>query len=773
MVEQFGLSSICADYLISKGITNIDAAERFLYPSPNHLNDPYCFEDMQKAVERIKKAITKREKIFIYADYDCDGICACVILYKILSSKGADVTPFLPDRFSDGYGMNMKRICEIYEAGASLIITVDNGITAAAEIAEAARLGMDVILTDHHIPPEKLPEAYAMINPKIGSYPCKEISGAAVAFKLAQAMGIESPEMKEELLSLAAVACVADLVPLEDENRTIVSLGLNCLKKNPNLGLKELIRLAGLKAESLNSGNISYQIAPRINASGRMSGAESAFDLLSGAKGADVRTLAENLNELNEQRKATEEEMLKKAREYILENDLLEKQKVLFILLSEAHEGVIGITAGKLAETFNRPAVVGSAEGGEVRASARSVAGFDIYEALSAGRDYYIKFGGHEQAAGFTLKEEDFTVLAGKVNEKADAMGIDAALIQRFYYDFEAAASLLTEEAVRQMEAFAPYGIANPHPVFRFSGAMIKSISFMGAGKNHVRCSIVKGGKSFSAVAFNMAREFTNPDMVSKLYDVLFVPSLNTYNGKTRLQLEIKHITPFIECPKAYYESLYARFILEGNEFTPDGAKRSKASAESMMLSPEGKLFVVYGKDMLLRIIRYAQNMGMQTSFSYGTPSDHIPGAVNVLVNPLRPIEADKYSQIVVCDRPCFSGYYSEIMGGCENAVFLGEERYLPGVMIDRDYIAYIYKKLGMLKTLGGDMAMFIDYLNTDSELNVNYFLLRVCFDILSDVCIMDYVISSGKLEVFFHKVEGTKDIYSSGILQKLMRAYE
>lgn len=775
--KQFGLSLLCSDYLISKGINDIDSAERFLRPKETHLYSPMSFSDINVAIQRISDALVNNEHIYIYGDYDCDGICSSVILYKYLKTKNANVDVYLPDRFSDGYGLNMKAIDSISENGCTLIITVDNGITACNEIAYAATLGIDVILTDHHEPPLKIPKAFAVIDPKNQEelYPFDDICGSTVAFKLASAMGIDNEALRRELICFSAIATVADLVPLIDENRTIVSLGLKYLKENLNTGLSQLIKISGLsQTADIVASDIAFKIAPRINACGRLLNASIAFELFTTDDETKAKALAENLNETNEERKAIEESIINLAVKYLEDNDLLSKEKVLFIPLSNAHEGVIGIAAGKVCEEYNRPAIVGSVKDGMITASCRSIPGFNIYTALCAANDLFVKFGGHSQAAGFTVKEENFDELVSIVNQQAEVMNVDNLLIKHSYYDVEAVPAYVTKAAVSQMEAFAPYGLKNPKPIFKFEGVSIRSISYIGASGNHVRCSITTSSASFSAVGFSMAALFRDVDPALK-YDVLFTPSINTFRGANNLQLEIKDLQPHIDVPDKYYKSLYDHFYVNNNvaiDFKPKNEQFLSLNMEGAVEKYSDSLFIIYGKDMLIRMFRYCAYKKLKLCVSYGSELLTKDGYVNVLVNPCMSKLPEIVHSVIVLDPPCFCGYESRFYEKKDNVLFLKSEAYLPSVFIDREYIAFIYKKLPALKNLENSLSKYIDFLNSQSVLQVNYFLLRICLDILSELGIIDYEIQTDKLFIEFEPISGLKDINMSSVMQKLAKAY-
>ncbi len=775
--KQFGLSLLCSDYLISKGITDIDSAERFLRPKESHLYSPMSFCDISQAIKRISEALVNNEHIYIYGDYDCDGICASVILYKYLKTKNANVDVYLPDRFSDGYGLNMNAINNIHKKGCSLIITVDNGITACNEIAYAASLGIDVILTDHHEPPQKLPNAFAVIDPKNQEelYPFDDICGSTVAFKLAFAMGIDNDILRHELICFSAIATVADLVPLIDENRTIVSLGLKYIKEDLNSGLSQLLKVAGLPPTSeITASDIAFKIAPRINACGRLLNASIAFELFITEDEERAKDLADELNKINEERKQIEESIIELSEKYLNDNELLAKEKVLFIPLNDAHEGVIGIAAGKISEEYNRPAIVGSVKDGLITASCRSIPGFNIYTALCAANDLFIKFGGHAQAAGFTIKTENFDELVCIVNQQANVMNVDNLLIKHSYYDIETVPAYVTKTSVSQMEAFAPYGLKNPKPVFKFEDVSIRSISYIGASENHVRCSITTPSSTFSAVGFSMASQFRDIDPVLK-YDVLFTPSINTFRGANNLQLEIKDFQPHIKISDRYYKSLYDHFYVNNNvtiDYKPKKDQVLSLNMEGAVDKYPGALFIIYGKDMLTRIVRYCAYKRTRLCISYGNENKMEENSVNVLVNPCMSTLTETVGSVVVLDPPCFCGYESRFYAKRDNVLFLKSEAYLPSVFIDREYIAFIYKKLPSLKNLENSLSKYIDFLNSQSVLQVNYFLLRICLDILSELGIINYEIQTDKLFIEFEPISGLKDINMSSVMQKLAKAY-
>ena len=774
--KQFSLSDICADLLVARGIGNIDSAERYLYPSVKHLYDPFLFRDMDKCCERIEKALSRGEHIVVYGDYDCDGVCASVILYKYLASRGGDVEVCLPDRFTDGYGMNTDRCRLIADGGCTLLITVDNGITAAGECGYLAGRGVDVIVTDHHLPgPEKV-ECFAVVDAKTEgeTYPFTDLCGASVALKVCMALGLGSTDpLYWELMAFAAVATVADIVPLTGENRTVVSLGLGMLPNVSDPGLMKLISLCGCSASSLSASDISFKLAPRINAAGRIDSAMDAFELFTTSDAARAAALAEKLDSFNTERRSVEDDIIARCERYISENALLEKQNILFIAIEEAHEGVVGIAAGKIAEVYNRPCVVGSLSCGMIKASARSIPSVNIYDMINPHQGLCERFGGHSQAAGLSVREEDFDLLASRVNSYASECGIEAKLIRTVSYDIEAFTDCLSLEGIRQLEAFAPYGYANPRPVMLMEGASLSNVRRMGSGGKHARLSVTCAGHFFSAVAFGMADEIAGLDL-SGTYDVVFTPSVNTYRGIEEVQLEIKTLQSAMETPQEYYESLYDHFYANStsvSDFIPAPSSVMECTPEEAVERYLSNLFVVYGKDMFMRLRRYAAHRGIPVRISYGKAGPFREGELNMLVCPVGE-SLPEGRPLTVCDPPVFSGYESRFYLGREDTSFIPSERYIPDVLPERELIGLVYKKLPVLSSMKGDWHRYMAYLDTLCRCRLNAFLLRICLDILSEMDIIEYEMNDSVLDVVFHTVKGGVDLGSSSVLRKISGAY-
>ena len=771
LMNELDLSYITAALLNRKGVCTIDEASRYLCSNEKYLNNPFLFDDMNLAVERIEQARDRGENILIYGDYDCDGVTSSTILYKALKSIGCNVSVYLPDRFTDGYGMTIESITRLIDNGANLIITVDNGITAFNEIEHAKTLGVDVILTDHHTPPEVVPNAYAIINPKTRdeSYPFNDLCGASVALKIAFALNLDS-ELLDELTVFASIGTIADLVSLVDENRVIASLGLEKIKNCKNLGLNALIKKSDLNKKDISCGNVSFQLAPRINAIGRLYSAMTAFELFTADSEAEANRLADKLCSANDERKSVEEEITRLCENIVREENLLEKQNVLFIKLGDENEGVIGIVAGKIAEKYNRPTVVCCEKNSIVKASARSIARFNIYDCLNSVNELYIKFGGHSQAAGFSIDISRFDELVVRANQYAVDNDIKSILYRTRYYDIVATPSMLSKKSILEVEKFAPFGIKNSKPVFKLENVHLRNLAKIGKLGVHLRCNVVFRSYNLSAVAFSQGYIKDIENVENKTFDIMFSASIDNYRNKNEIKLEIKDLQEHITVPNLYYQSLYALFNDTEEDFTSYELRQDEItnlSFEGCLKNKSDSVFVVYGNDALNRATRYAITHDMQTNISYSTLNSFAEGKINILVNPLS--FNDTYNHIFL-DNPCYFGYNGKVLSQLNNKLFLPFAKFVPEVNIDREYVVFIYKRLRMLDSLNRNIYSFIDYLNNDSVIEVNYFTFTICLDVMSDMGILGYCFEGDKVEITYNKISEKKDINQSATMKKLYK---
>lgn len=507
---------------------------------------PEKLKDLEKAAERIRSAIKCGERILIVGDYDADGICASVILFKSLASLGAEVSVRLPDRIKHGYGLNREFIDEAKKLGVKLIITVDNGISATQEIELANSLGINVIITDHHISPEKLPNAFAIVNPRQTDceYPEKNLCGAAVAYKLATVLLNQKPrtnnqepitknqELTDELLALAAIGTLADVCELSGENRTIVAEGLRKIPRIKNPGLQRILANAGLNSK-ISSDDIGFRIAPRLNAAGRLDSPLIAFQALV-RRGEEAEKFADGLEKLNLWRRQLTEKLLAEVEARL---DEIGAEKILIVGGENFHPGIIGLAAGQLAEKYHRPTIVMSGTNEKFVGSCRSpLPEFNITEALQDNSDLLQKFGGHRSAAGFTIESKNRAAFEKKMSDYARAKIEKVELVPQLKIDSRVEEQNLSQEFFEKLQTLAPFGAGNPEPLFHLENVDLTEIRKVGNTKKHLRAKI--GKKKITAIGFGLG-EFAEELEKRGKADLVFQLSENEWNGNCELQLKV------------------------------------------------------------------------------------------------------------------------------------------------------------------------------------------------------------------------------------------
>ncbi len=541
IVAEYGINELLAKILLNRGIDTEEKMKKFLYPKLEDFNSPYLFKDMEQAVERILAAISQQEKITIYGDYDVDGITSITVLKKFLDEIGAVADYYLPNRLSEGYGLNRQALEIIQKRGTRLMVTVDCGISAYEEVEYAKSLGLDVIVTDHHECPEIIPKAIAVIDAKRpdNTYPFSSLAGVGVSFKLIQALSEKLQLPKEIYLKYLDIVClgtVADIVPLLDENRVIVKWGLEYMRQTQNIGLKALIQTSGYKA--IDSSAISFGLAPRINASGRMGKAELALQMFLTNDSTEAVTIAEALQQMNRERQEVEKGIMEDAMR-IIEEQQLYKDPVIVVGNENWHHGVIGIVASKITETYYKPSILICFEDGEGKGSGRSVEGFDLHEALNACSDKLLKYGGHEMAIGLTLKRSEFEAFREKMIEFAKTK-LPEDLQPIMKYDAEMLTKDISKETVESLKLLEPYGEANSAPIFVYKNSKVDSVRTLSNGK-HLKLNLKDGNMVFNAIAFNMGDKKDSIKMGDKV-DILHYLEMNQFNGIESIQLNVKDI---------------------------------------------------------------------------------------------------------------------------------------------------------------------------------------------------------------------------------------
>ena len=508
IVENRPLPMFLCRVLASRGIKDSASAETFLNCT-QPLCDPMELHDMEKAVTIVRRAIDKGKKILVFGDYDCDGITATVLLYEYLEGEGANVCYYIPERLNEGYGLSMKTMEMVISSGIELIITVDNGISAVEEADYAAELGIDLIITDHHLPPETLPKAIAVVDPRRedDTSPFKGLCGAGVAFKLCAALdGCPPEEMLDYCGDLAAVGTVADVMPLTGENRTLVKAGLRQLQNTDRPGLEALLEEVGLAGRPVTAENVSYAIAPRINAAGRMDNAVTALQLVMCEDPDRAAELAHKLNEINTKRQETELQIFKAAQELLEQEPERLEDRVMLLWGRDWHPGVIGIVASRLVERTGRPVIVVTIdEHGECKGSGRSVQGFNLHACIGACADLLIRYGGHAMAAGLSVREENLPALRRRLNDWA-ARECPVLHTTPLECDLPIHLDRVTVESVRKLDQLAPYGAENPTPVFLLQNAVLDGVYPVSEGR-HSRLRLRQGNASVYAVWFGMPPE--------------------------------------------------------------------------------------------------------------------------------------------------------------------------------------------------------------------------------------------------------------------------
>lgn len=539
--QKHNISKLLARVLINRNITDEEDINIFLNPTRNDFHDPYLMPDMKKAVDRIDLAIKEKQKIIIYGDYDVDGITSITVLKRFLEERGIQVDYYVPNRLQEGYGLNKDAITKIAKDGHKLMITVDCGISGIEEIEYSNSLGIETIITDHHEPLDELPNAIAVIDAKRkdNQYPFRGLAGVGVVFKLIQAIGIRlNLEEKEYLkyLDIVCVGTISDIVPLIDENRVIASLGLKLIQVTRNVGLKSLLKVIGYK--NVNSMAVSFGIAPRINACGRMGFQGEALKLFLTDNIVQAEEITEKLNGYNIERQAKEKIIFDDALQTLQNIDMSQINTIVLAGVGW-HHGVIGIVASKLTEKFFKPTILLSLEDDIAKGSGRSIPGFDLHSALCATSNYLEKYGGHEMAVGLSLKKENLDDFKNAFDKIAKDYNIKE-IIPVIYVDSEITADDLNKETVEQLNKLEPYGEANKTPIFLYKNLKIDSIRALSEGK-HLKMTLKDNNCLINAIGFNMGN-LVDEYLIGDKVDIIGTLEINSYNGIETIQINLKDI---------------------------------------------------------------------------------------------------------------------------------------------------------------------------------------------------------------------------------------
>ena len=595
LARSCGFTPLAAAALCARGIDTPEAARAFLETDPAKLHDPMLLPDMAKARDTIRRAIEQGKKIAVFGDYDVDGVTSTCVMTRVLRSLGADVRHYIPDRLSEGYGLSMGAMDRLAQDGIGLIVTVDSGVSAFEEIARARELGMEVVVTDHHECREELPDANAVVNPKRADsiYPFAELAGVGVAFKLASALAGDGQQraVLEQYADLVALGTVADVMPLVGENRIIVAAGLRRMAETQNVGLSMLLHESGQQGKRLTASTISFILAPRINAAGRLGHADMAAELFLTDDPRRAQTLAMALCEQNKQRQATENQILEQALQKLRrEYDPLEDQVI--VLAGEGwHHGVIGIVSSRICDRYACPTVLIALEDGIGKGSGRSVKGFNLYEALCDSAPLLERFGGHELAAGLTIREENIQQFRENMEAWAREHVNPRELMPILHIDCPIAPEFISTEATRGLDVLEPFGMGNPQPVFSMCDLLVEEITPISSDR-HVRLTLSKDGQTYTAMLFGTGQGgcgFAQGNYV----DAAFCLEINEYRGRCSVQLVIRDIQ-LSTCEVMADQKILNLY----NRFMSDGALTAR---EARVLLPERRDLVAVWRHILSR----------------------------------------------------------------------------------------------------------------------------------------------------------------------------
>lgn len=709
-------------------------ADREIVPQTRgDLHDPFLLEGMSEAARRIERAVANGEYIWIYGDYDVDGITSCAIMMRYFERVGARAAYYIPNRQNEGYGLSVSGLEEIRGKGADLVITVDCGINAFDEAEYARSIGLDLIITDHHKVEEKLPVAVAVVNPKRGRYPFPHLAGCGVAFKLVQALSGESfGEVIDEIIDIAAIGTVADIVSLQDENRIIVSEGLRHIQ---NLGLRVLIRTVGKNPERLTTSDVGYMIAPVINACGRIGNPMLGVELMLTDDEALAVRMARKLYALNSERQEQCRLATDASIRMVEQRIDLSKTKVLVVCGEDWHSGVIGIVASRLADIYHRPAVVltKAGDGDQLKGSARSVSGVSIYRILSDVKDCLLRFGGHDLAAGLTLEEARYEDFVQSVQLAANVHMHGNHVVEKAC-DYEVAPELLTMEFVSGLDRIQPCGLGNSEPVFMLDKLKIANIKAVGADQRHAKLTLKSGMGTFDGIAFGMMEAFSgvrSGDFIS----ILFSPEISAFGGTESVSLKIKDVhsgnADFHKELKRKMDEVTARYIIQQPRFcftrNLDFDKIKKLNTVD-----------VYTYEDMKKLQKwvYEEDMDHEIFFGDEKPED---------------AEIDTDGKLIIRFMPTPQSEEGNTAG-------VAMLDYIPQRK-DVESVFRVCKKFSMVK---------LDVLSLKLRMYVPKIL--VAFELLKDLQILKYEVINDHVHLQWRKPEQTKKLEETALFQKMMR---
>ncbi len=777
LAVELGVSNATAAVLINRGIDNEEIGRQFLDCDDSALNDPFEMLGMYEATALIDEAIEEEKRITIYGDYDVDGITSTCILYKYLKSIGAKVNCYIPNRFTEGYGMNMEAMSKIASKGTDIIIAIDCGITSVNEVALAKELGMDVMIVDHHNPPPVLPDADVIVNPKQidCEYPFKELCSAGLAMKIVEAHG--GKEAAAEYYDVAAIGTVADIVPLMNENRFFVKKGIEKINKSPCCGVKALKTVAGYQDKPINARGIAFGLAPRLNAAGRMSSAKDGLSMFLADDFRAAFDIAMKLNEYNEERRKIEHDIYAAGVTGFEAVEMCNK-KINIVTGEGWNKGVIGIAASRFVEQYHRPAIVISCSDDICTASARSIPGFDIYDALCQCKELYTKFGGHSQAAGFSLPRANIPEFVQRLEAYADDHISEGMLIPTIDCETKLMPVDINIKTAKELALLEPYGKDNEAPLFWADMLEFKNAVIIGKEKNVLKTSLIAGGLTIDCVGFGKA-EYIDIANCAAAKSAVFSVDLNQWQGVEKVQLALKELKLGIRTAgdiEAVANTMAGRLFEAWDSGFVCDSKQSEAQSSidemfgEMAQHRMGSLVIVNDRASLERLLTLAVQNDFCDSMDIhiGTlPKGHEFGANTVLAMPYTDcVEKGEFARIFVSE-------YTDASKFTQVKNFTVYESHSPYSGLtkhDRNAFAAMYKALHELAPKLAQWSMLsgvIEVLTGATGMALSVFDMKLVLNVFSQLGFLTYEEANGMVKVSFAGNIKKRQLTDSGMFNK------
>ena len=741
-----GISRRLARMLYARGARTGEDMEAFLHPSAAQLHSPFLFYDMDKAVARLRSAQERSEVVCVYGDYDADGVCATAIMMGCLQKLDLQAFYHIPSRHTEGYGMNLEAVRSIAEAGASLILTVDNGVKAHAEIALAKELGMDVIITDHHICGDTLPQAEAILchtRPE-DHYPNADLCGAGTAYKLACA--ILGDEAAAEYIPLVGLATIADVVPLTGENRALVALALTRLDNgNCCLGLQALGKLINEKGNAFTARSLAFGFAPRLNAAGRLDDAGLCVELLCTKDAARAKEIATQLDGLNRQRQQEESAIVEEAAKMVEDGDLTDRRSIV-LQSPDWNPGVVGIAAARIAERYWRPTVLFARTGDSLTGSARSIPGVDIHSALKANEPLFTRFGGHAYAAGVTMPADLFDAFIEGFDRAFWKYEDNMLFLPSAHYEEEAGLGELTLELADELAMLEPFGEGNSQPSFRTDGVLLRNVRRIGGEGNHLKAVAAKGDSYGEIVAWGAGHRFE--ELIDKeRCDIIYTPALNEWNGIRQVQLRAQAIRGgSVEEPGAYIDSRADKFLdaFSRNILYNKGCALLESECVDERIcerwrAGNGAIALCFTSSGAMRLLELMKQEGLfelvDVDFHQNRPGPCAYGAA-VMAPVLDELSISRYRSII-----CYDGATEGIAERLralapEAEVIVGHAQALPPLSFTRDDMAAFYRAFIKAKRRFFNRAELADHLSAATKRPL--YMARIAIEIMDELGFME-----------------------------------